>query len=225
MGRPNRVVWLTRVVTSRRAGGRTLPAALQLLLIVLWHFFMVGLMGLIPFEEMTSAASRLWYAAGVTSSYVSVGQPTPSDLDEWWVGLALMISPVLVEALLGWLGFRMIRRPRPRWYRFIRFWWRSCLYATFALPLAIAVVSVTPTPTFMDIAGVSVWVLAVGYLTLGPAMLARREFARRAKRIARLCPACGYWLHGIDPSVCPECGAILAHSQKGGYEVAISSNP
>ncbi|MEE8078362.1 MAG: hypothetical protein V3T18_05140, partial [Pseudomonadales bacterium] len=56
---------------SRHAGGRLLPALIQILLIFLWHPFLLFLVDLIPLNYLTEKFSFFWYRLGLTSSYVT----------------------------------------------------------------------------------------------------------------------------------------------------------
>ena len=211
---------ILRILLGCRAGGRVLPAVIQILLIFLWHPAMSLLMSAIPFAWFTAKSSFLWYRLGVRSTYL--GQATvvydyTASGTIWavlWSAIAYLV-PVLLEALFGWIAFRLIvRHPRPQWYRFVRHWWRTCLYGSILTPLLLLAGAISP----LGYSWSALFFLPIGvYFCLTPAILARRELARRGRRIAKLCPTCQYCLRGISGETCPECGSALIRSRHGGF--------
>ena len=211
---------LVRILFARRAGGRALPAVIQIFLILLWHPAIALFMAAIPFDLLTEISSYFWYQLGVRSTYE--GQTTVVYDDSasgtiWavlWFAVAYL-TPILLEGLFGWIAFRLIvRRPRPRWYRFVRHWWRACLYGCVVAPSSFLAVALSPLGHSWG--AVALLPIAV-YFCVTPAILARRELARRGRRIAKLCPICQYCLRGISGETCPECGSALIRSRHGGF--------
>ncbi len=209
-----------RILLSRHAGGRLLPALIQILLIFLWHPFLLFLVDLIPLNYLTEKFSFFWYRLGLTSSYVtgistSIYEENSSLRTVMLHVLIAYVAPMLLTALLGWFGFRIgIRKPRPRWYQFVRFWWRTYLISTLLVPFFVVIQTVLPWFP----AG-SLLTIACGglYFALAPMLLARRETRIRGRRIAKLCPTCQYSLRGISGEICPECGSALIRSRHGGF--------
>ncbi len=173
-------------------------------------------------EEM----SEFWFSRGLAGFIViDVRITSPSEMGSATDGVSLGISfaviGMLVECLLGWAGFRiMVRRPRPRWQRFVPWWWRTCLYGTIAIP--IMMLAASPWPDAIENPAVNIGFMAAiaGYFFFLPATLARRAIARRAYRLAQRCPACGYSLRGLHDRHCPECGHAVVKSPSGGFVLA-----
>ncbi len=216
---------LWRIAHGRNTG-RQGPGYLQLAMIAMWHVFVFLIVA--PLADcihysMMAPVSRFWYELGVSQYYIPEMPPYAwPELSQ--VPFALLLRFVVIcvagEGLLGWLGYRWInRRPRPRWYRFARYWWRACPYGT-ALLLVLSVIEAAAPQSFMiDLS--DVWLIPVfcAYFGLTPALLARREIVPRARRLAQLCPVCRYSLRGLVSKACPECGTPVVKSPSGGYRV------
>ena len=210
---------LLRIVLARSPGGRSLPAIIQLVLIVVWHPLMILLASTIPFDDLQEWSSLLWYRAGITSSYITVVGTFPASVTVLTTVAVLTTIFVLLEAVLGWFGYRiLIRRPSPKWYRFVRFWWRTCILGTVVVLAVMTFAPLLPVSPGSPFALLGVAILGV-FFCLGPGWLARREVIRRGRRIGKLCPVCRYCLRGIAADVCPECGTPLIRDSRGGYAI------
>jgi hypothetical protein len=197
---------------------------IQIVLIGVWHAIIRW-----PIEHIglwiIVRASSFWYEIGVTRSRIGEIHAVDSSQYGTWVDtlvfpFARLIALLLAEALVGWLCYRLVnRRPRPRWYRFVRYWWQTCIYGTLAVPAMLFIATIAPGQPANDVVNVILAIALCAYFSLTPAVLARRETTARARRLALLCPVCRYSLRGLQSSRCSECGTRVVHSSSGGYEV------
>ncbi len=212
-----------RILLGNHPTRKATATIIQFLLIFLWHIGMFLLMEVIPFVRLAVWASQLYFRAGLTQSYISDVASYPSNNDSTITivraFLLSMIVLILTEALLGWFGYRiMVRRPKPRWYRFIRSWWRTCMWATLFVPVVIFLSSLLPIPFPFCYILVSPVVIGLFFFWC-PGWMALREIVLRGKRIGQLCPVCRYCLYGIPGVICPECGTPLIHAKQGGFAI------
>ena len=207
-----------RILLGRRVPGQVLPPLLQLVLIAAWHnVFMLLACALSVLSELASQFWPLFSAVSGTYSRVS-----PISLGyEFMFHPAEYGIPMCAEAVLGWVGFRiLVRRPHARWRRFIRCWWRMCLWAPVVLGIPAVVAAVLPPDTMVArVAYAAAAMLVLLCALLGPGVIARREVARRVQRIGRFCPVCRYWLRGFEGDTCVECGTPVVPARGGGLKV------
>jgi hypothetical protein len=214
------------ILLARRTGGGARFAAFYLILILGWKCAMTWLVSP-PLDQLeryvTLRGCYFWYNRGLTPTYISDYQMTESWQTGWLPYDKLLfpiVAPLLLAGLLGWLGYRWInRRPKPTWSRFVRHWWRACLYSTLIFPTTTLIAAIVPgmplDPYVMTALGLGY----VAYWAAVPAFFARREIAVRARRLFKRCPRCRYSLRAIQGDVCPECGTRVVHSRLGGYEI------
>ena len=194
---------------SPRAGGLQF-LILQLALIVSWHAVVFWAVSALPLRWLAVASSRFWYALGLTSSYMGpVGTVVEEAVDIGGVELVLMYAgllatPLVAEGLVAWIVFRRtLQQRRPRFHRFVRYWWRAWLYGTVWIPTAAVLVTLLPSPL-----GPALRLPTIAlYVVLAPTGIAKWERARRARRVAKKCAVCGYCLRGNVSGRCPECGS------------------
>lgn len=206
---------------------------LHLGLVLVWFQFveLVLLPGLsLSCRALKYKSGALWNRLGVTSAGIMYEHSPSYDIYPFdgslrkWSLLSDAFGRALLVGLFAWLAFRLIvRRPRPRWYRFSRYGWRSCIYATAFLALVFLIGSLLPPISFqitnnnfvcLDLILVPPLIL---YAVFAPTVFAKLEFWRRAKRIWRVCPNCDYPLRSIAVHRCPECGTAVTKSLHGGW--------
>lgn len=209
----------------RLAGGRNVSAAGQLVLICLWHWFLPKA-GAVLLDALWEAAQYFWYRRGLGTIATNVWvAPRPSLFSREGLHEAAgsLLVPILLEALAGWLVFRLVlRRPRPRWYRFVRYWWQACLYGTAYLG-AIEILRTCLSGTGLFGTGYFLFIWGAWFCVV-PTALALRNVVRRSVRIAPLCPLCRYWLRVPGAATCSECGAPLVRASAGGYAIDRARN-
>lgn len=214
------------VVLAQWGGGRLRGGALYISLILAWHCVMSWFVyptidGLE--NRITMRMSSFWFQRGVTQTHITnLRTVKPEEVGMGWAEALLLpvIVFLLIESLLGWLGYRCVnRRPKPKWFRFARYWWGACLYATVIFPTVGLVAAAMPGAPGNDLLGISLIVGFCMYWGGIPALRGRREIVVRARRLAMLCPKCRYSLRALVEDVCPECGTRVVHSPRGGYEI------
>jgi len=206
-----------------------LTSLAQLTLIGAWHaLFFIANARLEEFgKPLILAASRYWYARGVTRSTISDFHTTRGGSgstvkDLLWSYIAPIIIYMLIEALFGWIAFRFVLpKFRARWYRlFIRAWWRTCLLMTLIAPpvwFAVGLLPGFPSAAYLGFLAIGFWLCM---FTIVPVRFARRDVVLRARRICSLCPGCRYWLRDLATDRCPECGTSVTRSLNGGFVIA-----
>jgi len=211
---------LLRILLSLRVHGRVLPPVLQFVLIAVWHPLLVHCV-----EGLEWLSSGVQYGFSSTSVQAYVPKPWEygwAELGDFLIFcFGLHASALCAESVLGWIGFRLlVRRPRARWRWFVRCWWRACLWAPLVLGWPVLIAVLLPLDTALAAAMYVVAVVStLIYACAAPGVLARREVARRARRIGRFCPVCRYWLRAVNTDVCLECGTPLAHARHGGFKI------
>ncbi|MHC4444437.1 MAG: hypothetical protein ACYTBZ_22615 [Planctomycetota bacterium] len=209
------------IICARPVGSRILPSVLQLSFIVIWHYLLF--IWLKVLDNLHEWSQRFWFQQGISDSFgynYEVVETVPFSFVE---KLFLVVIPylivLLIEALISWFGFRLFVRRRPKLYRFIRYWWRTCLYGTIVISIFTVLINIF-SPLFPFMSGFTGILLLGTYILVTPGFLAFREINRRQIRLAPLCPFCRYWLHAWFGKVCPECGTTLLRGKKGGYVIA-----
>gem|GEM_PF-2697774 len=132
-----------------------------------------------------------------------LGGPFTSAYDIVLRGLGLLALAGGV-GLAAWFVYRFAAsRGRPEFRRFVRNWWRACLWAMLFAAIVLAVAASQPSKL---VAQMTI-LLDVAFLVIAPAVLAREELgAPRRSRWRPVCPECGYSvMHAAVPR-CPECG-------------------
>lgn len=196
-----------------------------LIRVFLWY--MVMFLGVLPFLILAifwlkKESARLWNSVDYPQhqdafdavnryGYPYNGQP----VDSIFFGNALLA--MLIVGLLGWLGYRIVvRRVRPRWHRYMRYWWKSCLLATLLLPAMLILTAIMPRYSFQTSSESYVTLdlivfmpLAVIYICFAPAFFAVRETRRMGRATWPRCKRCRYTLRGSTGGVCPECGTLI----------------
>ena len=198
---------ISKILLGRPAGGRLLPACVQLSLIYAWHlllsFALVFNQGWLT--RLNEHAQRFWFRHGLSigvANHETISNPNIPVL--LWHHFISCLILILLEALVMWIIFRLaIRRPRPKWNHFIRYWWNTCLYSTVILIIMEILSVVLPSqlfisPFFAFSPGTILMILIGLFFMLMPAVLSCREVSKRAIRISPLCPICKYWLHMLS---------------------------
>lgn len=211
------------IVLGRPTARGVTPIVVQLLLILLWHAAVLNLVLDPATYELLSAveagASRLWFAVGLTSSFITWAAPTemPFSLDGLLgvltVAVPLLFAGVTMEgALAGASFFVLAPQTRRSLSAFVRSWWRAWAWATLLLPGAAVVISALkpfypPDWAVNVVMNVGLW----GYILFAPAFLARREVRPRHRLTSwrPVCPECGYSLRRLHADRCPECGVAF----------------
>ncbi len=197
--------------------------------ILAWHLVMAG--AVMPLTSRVAGplkvwSSRVWNKLGVSSAmfpdYVPSMNGNPYDVIEVLRGA---FGIMLIWALAGWISYRvLLRRYNPCWYRFVNYWWRSCLYATVLLPLAFLIGAMIPHVSFQvtsdNYADIDMFIfppMILFYILLAPTFFALRELRSRGRRLWQKCPRCGYSLRIPEAQSCSECGVAIVKNPKGGW--------
>jgi len=159
-------------------------------------------------------SSRFWHSLTLSPTAIAWRPARTPGLDTNvlldGLAVAAVAAPVamILEAVSAWIPFRFVaRQRRPPLSRFVRSWWRTCLWGYLVIPAGAAIFADAPHNVFFE----ALPALALcAYAVFGPALLARSErpYLRRS-RWRPVCPECGYSLRRLRGERCPECGVAF----------------
>jgi hypothetical protein len=175
-----------------------LTCVVQLVLIFLWHPAVLEAAGqAIQWSQMRNYQQDPSFAAETT-------HPQPLETLEALYAAGIAIGMVGAVGVLAWIAYRIATRGRRVDFpRFVRCWWRGCLWGTLFVP--VVMFAAASTANFVPLSYMGA--LVPLYLILAPATLVRGEI--RVWRRARWrpeCPECGYSVFRAAANRCPECG-------------------
>lgn len=194
------------VLRARPTAGKLTACVVQLILVFLWHPAIIYVSGqAIRWSQMRNYPQDQSLTAETTHR-----QP-PEALEVLYV-LAGTIGMVGMVGVLAWIAYRIATRGlRVDFPRFVRCWWRGCLWGTLFVPVLLFAAEGTASLGPLSLMGA----LFPLYLILAPATLVRGEI--RVWRRARWrpeCPECGYSVFRAAANRCPECGHAYPTSSR-----------
>ena len=148
---------------------------------------------------------RVAHSVRVPDGQVSLlGTLSEFPLTAYWSAVLIAL-----EGALAYLLFRVFVPTAPHVLeRFVRNWWRACLWGTVLAPPAAILWALLPPHYLLDWTGP---VPLLAGMVVGPAIAARLDRPRRPRRSRwrPVCPECGYNLRRATGECCPECGSAF----------------
>lgn len=198
---------LRDIILARPSARGPAAVLVQCLLILLWHALFLAICVAVH-NLVIADASRFWIAmrvvqsVGVPEGHVSLlGTLREYPETAYWSAVLFAL-----EGAIAYLLFRVFVPSAPNVpERFLRSWWRTCLWATVLAPPAAVLGALLPPNYLLN------WIVPVPLLAglvIGPAITARLDRAPglRRSRWRPVCPECGYNLRRAMGACCPECG-------------------